>query len=145
MMKLLISAGFSALLLAGCVSPYSDSLLAEMINVSETDEAVQSFIEDALAENGAYLYTDDGDKTYYVFLNGRNVNQGEEAFHFSDFTVKAAGDTLNVNYQSESTADYSSPDLDFTALYEIMLDKDYGTVEIFENGSEGIFHAVSGE
>ncbi|WP_117170056.1 hypothetical protein [Paraliobacillus sediminis] len=77
-------------------------------------------------------------------MNGKNVIQGEKAIHFTAFSIEGDGEVLKINYMEANTDNYSDEVLNHLALYEINLDRDYEAIQIFKNGDEATFTAISG-
>ncbi|KIL42829.1 hypothetical protein KP77_34590 [Jeotgalibacillus alimentarius] len=109
----------------------------------ELTEEVQQFFNGVTEENGVYLYHDEKNDSMLVYLNGHQIKQGDPAYHFSNFDVKAEGDQLYLSYETDTTTDYSS-DIENQRFYEVNLDKGYDTIKLFNNGDETAFHAISG-
>lgn len=127
------------ILLSGCGSQLSFSKISE----KDVNKDIQSFIDDVKNKNGAYLYFDN-QKAMYVYLNGTNVKQGEKVVYFTDFDVEEDGDTLNIQYSSAETNDYSSQSFNYELLYKVNLDKKYETVKLFNNSKEVSYDVISG-
>jgi beta-lactamase superfamily II metal-dependent hydrolase len=127
-------------LLSGCSSELSFSKVSE----KGVNKNIQSFIAIVKNENGVHLYFDN-QKAIYVYLNGRNVKQGEKAIYFTDFDVKEEGDTLNILYSNAVTTDYTNQSLKHELLYKVTLNKKYEYVKPFSNGNEVSFGVVSGK
>ncbi len=70
--------------------------------------------------------------------------QGENAIHFTDFSVDSHGKILNIHYIEEETENYSGATLKLQVVYKIHKDKQYETMRSFKNGNEVAFEAVSG-
>lgn len=139
-LKKLVTFLVVVILLSGCNSELTFSKVAPKGN----NKTLQSFITNAQDQNGVYLYLDNP-KTVYIYLNGKNVLQGEKANYFTDFKVATEGDTLKILYTSDKTTDYSNPSLNHELLYKIKLDKKYDTIRSFQNGEEVSFNVVSGK
>lgn len=138
-LKKLLSIFVLILLLTGCNSELS------FIEIS-TERAildVQVFIDEVHNQNGTHLYFD-GKKDVYVFLNEKNVEQGNKAIFFIDFDVNVTGDTLIIEYSQEETDDYSNGVIKHQILYKVDLDKEYNTIKAISNGEEVPFSVVSG-
>ncbi|QUW20283.1 membrane lipoprotein lipid attachment site-containing protein [Sporosarcina sp. Marseille-Q4063] len=138
MKKLLMLVGL-IFLLSGCNS----NLTYTEINSGKANKDLRSFLEVIDDENGAYLYYN-GEKEIYIFLNGRNVQQGDKAAYFTKFDVEGDGDTLNVFYEVAYTEDDSNENLKHQALYKIRQDQKYDKIQAFANGAEVPFEMVSG-
>jgi hypothetical protein len=136
-MKKVMSFFIFVLLLAGCSSELTFTEIANMNN------DVRTFFESVEDTNGAHLYFDE-DRVIYVMLNGKNVIQGENAIHFTDFSVDSDGKILNIHYIEEETENYSDATLKHQVVYKIQKDKQYETIRSFKNGNEVSFEAVSG-
>ncbi|WP_121614226.1 hypothetical protein [Mesobacillus foraminis] len=126
-------------LLSGCSSELSFSEVSDR----GFNKDIQSFIDDVKHENGVHLYLDD-QTDIYVYLNGKNVEQGEKAVHFTDFNVKENSDTLNILFSNAETTDYLNQSLNYELLYKVNLDKKYEKIKPFSNGEEVSFGVISG-
>ncbi|MCL7745518.1 hypothetical protein [Halalkalibacter alkaliphilus] len=138
-MKKVMSFFIFILLLAGC----SSELTFAEIEIATTNNDVRTFFESVEDTNGAHLYFD-RDRVIYVMLNGKNVIQGENAIHFTDFSVDSDGKILNIHYIEEETENHSDATLKHQVVYKIKKYKQYETIRSFKNGNEVSFHAVSG-
>ena len=136
MKKLFVLVGF-IVLLAGCNS----TLTFNEIKSGKANKDVRSFLEDVEDQNGTYLYSN-GDKEIYIFLNGINVQQSDEAAYFTNFDVEVDGDRLNVFQEVEYTEDYSDDKLKSQALYKIRPNQNYEEIQAFSNGEEVLFRGV---
>ncbi|MEC5424746.1 hypothetical protein QGM71_14765 [Virgibacillus sp. C22-A2] len=138
-MKKVIALFMILIILVGCNTELSFS----EISLESSNVNVQFFFKGIENENGVHLYMD-GEKSLYVFLNGKNVIQNEKAIQFSDFDVDSEGDTLTIYYTEEKTEDYSNDTLHHQIVYKIDKDKNYANVKGIKNGEEVAFGAVSG-
>lgn len=136
-MRKLIVGLMIVILLAGC----SSDLTFTEVDINRVNKDVKEFMNAVQDENGTHLYHD-SKRNMYVFLNSGNVIQGSKVAHFSDFNLKANGDTLNVIFHHESTDDYSNPDLNYQMLYKVKLDKTYDKIMLFDNDEETAFHTI---
>lgn len=130
--------------LIGCNAEFESELSYSKVAIDSVDSNLHAFIDSVADTNGNYLYYA-GEDNPVVILNGKNVIQGEQAIHFTDFSVEGDGETLKINYIEAKTDNYSDKTLNHLALYEIKLDKDYEVIQIFKNGEEVTFTAVSGK
>ncbi|MGM8216603.1 hypothetical protein ACLIA0_13670 [Bacillaceae bacterium W0354] len=142
MRKLILVILLGFIFLYGC---NSDSLPLSYIEMSkdELDKNVQSFFEKVEEDNGVHLYYDE-ENTIYVYLNGRNVLQGEEATYFTEFDIQADGETLKLLYKSDETLDYKDGSFRRELYYKVTLDKKYEIIRVFNNGEETRFGTISG-
>jgi hypothetical protein len=92
-------------------------------------------------ENGIHLFQQN-ENTIYAFLNGHNVEQGNDASFFSSFEIKGKDDTLNIYFDEEYTDDYANKTLNNQELYKINLDKKYEVVRPFKNNEETNFKVI---
>lgn len=138
MRKLFVLVGL-IVLMTGCNS----TLTFTEIKSGTVNKDVRSFLENVENHNGTYLYFN-GDKEIYIFLNGINVQQGDEAAYFTNFDVKDDGETLNVFYEVAYTEDYSNEKLKRQAIYKVKLDRKYEIIQSFSNGEKVPFQTVSG-
>ena len=92
---------FFLLLLSGCNSEVTFT----EINLEQAETDVLKFIDTVNDENGRYLYTDDNNQIH-IFLNGKYVQKGRDAVHFTAFYISAQQDTLNVFFNQEYYSDY---------------------------------------
>ncbi|RKL65736.1 hypothetical protein CR203_18990 [Salipaludibacillus neizhouensis] len=110
-MKKTLLISFFLLSLVGCSSELSYS----EIKLEDTPESVHTFFESVEETNGTHHYTD-GEKTYYVMLNGKNVFQGEKAIHFRNFRVDSEAEILKIHFTEEETDDYSNETVNYPPL-----------------------------
>lgn len=136
MKRLLVLMGL-LMVLVGC----NPELTFTEIEIGNANKEVREFIGNVQDKNGNYLYFA-GEKEMYVFLNGKNVEQGGEVLYFTDVSLNASGDTLNVRFNEKYTNEYSNKDLQHQVLYKIQLDKEYDKILAFANGEEVGFHVV---
>lgn len=125
------------ILLAGCNS----ALTFTEVDMNRANKDVKEFMNAVQDENGTHLFHD-SERNMYVYLNSGNVIQGSKATHFSDFNLKANGDTLNILFHHESTDDYSNPDFNYQMLYKVKLNKTYDKIMLFDNDEETAFHTI---
>lgn len=134
---LLVSVFF--LFLGGCGSELSFS----EIKLDSAKEDVRLFFKSVEDKNGTHLFFA-GEKVVYVMLNGKNVIEGKQAIHFSDFSLDSDDETLHIHYFEEETADYSDETLKHQVIYKINTDKEYEKIRSFRNGNEATFEVLSG-
>ncbi len=129
------------LLLMGCSEK---ELSYTEINIKDAKEKVREFIKETEDLNGTHLYYKN-DQVVYVFLNGINVTQGDEAIYFEDFNlnVDEENDALELSYTQNKTEDYSNKELNHQLLYKVVLDKKYDTLVAFQNGERVPFGTVT--
>ncbi|RXJ04412.1 hypothetical protein DS745_03230 [Anaerobacillus alkaliphilus] len=137
MKKVLVT--FLLVFLVGCNS----ELAFTEVKTSSVSKNVQEFIELVSLDNGVHLHFD-GKKAMYVFLNGRNVVQGNKATYFSNFHVDHTEDTIHILFDQSETRNFSDPTLTYELLYKIQLDKEYETIKAIANGEEIPFTMLSG-
>lgn len=121
------------MILSGCQS--EKELSVEKLEKADLDETIRDSFGH-VDENGAHLFYGDEKDVFYVYLNGSNVQQGENATYFTQFEVDSNGDTLNLRYNSDHTEDYGVESLDYEAFYKVSLDQEYDTILVFHNGEE---------
>ncbi|GGM43273.1 hypothetical protein GCM10011351_31530 [Paraliobacillus quinghaiensis] len=105
---------------------------------------IQSFFQGVKEENGIHLYLDNHNAAIFVYLNGSNVVQGEEAMYFTEFDVESDNETLNLLYKSDKTSDHSNSTWEYELFYKVNLDKDYEEMKLFNNGNETHLGTISG-
>jgi hypothetical protein len=126
-MKKTLVISIFALFLSGCSPELS---ISEIKLINATKDA-RNFYERVEDKNGAHLFFE-GEQAAFVFLNGKNVVQGERAIHFSDFSVDTDGETLKIYYSEEKTVDYSNDTMKHQVILKINKDKNYeGIWQIF--------------
>jgi hypothetical protein len=128
------------LILAGC-NEENEELSYSKVEEDSTNKLVQDFITSVEDENGIHLFQQN-ENTMYAFLNGHNVEQGNDASFFSGFEVKGKDDTLNIYFDEEYTDDYANKTLNNQELYKINLDKKYEVVRPFKNNEETNFKVI---
>lgn len=139
-MRKMISIFIVLLILAGC-NAENEELSHSKVEVDSTNKLVQDFITSVEDENGIHLFQQN-ENTMYAFLNGHNVEQGNDASFFSSFEVKGKDDTLNIYFDEEYTDDYANKTLNNQELYKINLDKKYEVVRPFKNNEETNFKVI---
>ncbi|MEN2765637.1 hypothetical protein [Ornithinibacillus xuwenensis] len=112
------------------------------VNTDHIGKDMQTYLSRHARENGIYLYYEEPDEMY-VYLHGMNSLQGENSIYYTDFSVKANADTLEIHYSSNKTSDYSDRTLAREGLYKVHLDKKYSTIQAFHNGEEVPFNDIS--
>ncbi|KZE69050.1 hypothetical protein AWM68_01935 [Fictibacillus phosphorivorans] len=132
MKRLLTGIGFFALL-SGCTSVQTTSeLTIQQLDVKAAEKSLQQFVRSAQQENGIYLYQDEENSFYYVFLNGVNMKEVVSALTFSDVEVTSEDDTLNIAYSEDFIEDIKDKKLANQLLYKIKLNQDYETPQTFK-------------
>ncbi|MDQ0298496.1 hypothetical protein J2S78_000904 [Salibacterium salarium] len=139
-MKKLLFVCVLVFLVTGC---HSELSFSEM-KAGKVKKEVQSFLESVEQDKGLYLYQ--ADTAFYVFLNGKNPPEGEEAVWFNDFDVKSDGDIVTIDYDEEKldTSDENEAQKQ-QRLYKIYRDKEYDVIKSMKNGESKSFDIVSGE
>lgn len=130
------------LFLVGCNAESESVLSYSELELDSVESDLHAFIDSVADTNGNYLYYA-AEENPVVILNGKNVKQGEQAIHFTDFNVEGAGEALKINYTEAKTDDYSDQTLNHLALYEMNLDKGYEVIQILKNGVETSFTTIS--
>lgn len=138
MKKLLLMLVF-VFFLAGCNS----NLTFSEIEIKNVKRDILTFFKSVEDENGIHLYMD-GKEVIYVMLNGKNVMEGEQAIHFTGFSVDADDESLLIYYNEEETDDYSDQTLKHQVVYKVNKDRDYEKLRTFRNGEEVPIGVVSG-
>lgn len=128
---------FFLLLLSGCNSEVTFT----EINLEQAETDVLKFIDTVNDENGRYLYTDDNNQIH-IFLNGKYVQKGRDAVHFTAFYVNAQQDTLNVFFNQEYYSDYLDNGLKHQALYKISAREEFEMINLFSNGEPVSFDRI---
>jgi hypothetical protein len=126
--------------LTGC-NEENEELSYSKVEEDSTNKLVQDFIASVENENGIHLFQQN-ENTMYAFLNGHNVEQGNDASFFSSFEIKGKDDTLNIYFDEEYTDDYANKTLNNQELYKINLDKKYEVVRPFKNNEETNFNVI---
>jgi hypothetical protein len=94
-----------------------------------------------LGDNGIFLlHTSDGDQ--YLFLNGSNIVQGEEAAYYEDIRIKDDKNIAKIYFDELYTADYQDKELENVKLYKIFLKDTIDTIGIYKNGQETYFDSI---
>ncbi len=125
---------------AGCGS----QLTFSETGVDRVDKDVRAFVESVDGKNGVHLLFD-GDQVMYVFMNGKNVEQGSHTIYFSDFDIVPEREVLNIFYNEGESYDYSDEELKHQILYKVKLDREYDKIRLIKNGAEIPFGVVSGK
>lgn len=128
------------LILAGC-NAENEELSYSKVEVDSSNELVHDFITSVEGENGIHLFQQN-ENTMYAFLNGHNVEQGNDASFFSSFDVKGKDDSLDIYFDEEYTDDFANKTLNNQELYKINLDKKYEVVRSFKNNEETNFKVI---
>ena len=139
-MRKLISVFIILLILAGC-NAENKELSYSKVEVDSSNKLVQDFITSVEDENGIHLFQQN-ENTMYAFLNGHNVEQGNDASFFSSFDIKGKDETLDIYFDEEYADDYSNKTLNNQELYKINLDKKYEVVRPFKNNEETNFKVI---
>ena len=139
-MRNMISICMVLLILAGC-NAENEELSYSKVEVDSSNELVQDFFTSVEGENGIHLFQQN-ENTMYAFLNGHNVEQGNDASFFSGFEVKGKVDSLDIYFDEEYSDDYANKTLNNQELYKINLDKKYEVVRPFKNNEETNFNVI---
>jgi hypothetical protein len=98
-------------------------------------------VDKRIGDNGIFhLHTSDGNQ--YLFLNGSNVGQGEEAAYYEDIRIKDDKNIAKIYFDELYTADYQDKELENVKLYEIFLKDTIDTIGIYKNGQETYFDSI---
>ncbi|ARF16165.1 hypothetical protein [Sporosarcina ureae] len=128
-----------AVVLVGCNT--NRTLSYEEVTMKDLDKGNQKFSEHAQAENGVYLFYDTSDDKLVVYFNTSHESQEDYAVDFTNFDVESDGDTLYILYDKNQD-EGESKTFQEQQFYEIYLDKEYETIELFENGDPVAFTSV---
>ncbi|PIC66214.1 hypothetical protein CSV71_05445 [Sporosarcina sp. P21c] len=138
-MKKLWIIVLSAALLVGCNT--NRTLSYEEIAVKDLNKGDQKFHEHAQAENGVYLFYDTSDDKLVIYFNTAHEGREGYAVDFTNFDVESDGDTLRILYDKNQDQGESKT-FQEQQLYEVQLDKEYETIELFENGDMAAFTSI---
>ncbi|WP_303969253.1 hypothetical protein [Sporosarcina ureae] len=138
MKKLLIMA-LCALVLVGCNT--NRTLSYEEVAIKDLSKSDQEFYEQAQVDNGVYLFFNTSEDKLIIYFNASHENQEDYAAEFANFDVEGDGDTLRIMYDKDQDKGESKTFQEQT-LYEVQLDKEYETIELFENGDIAAFSSV---
>lgn len=126
------------LLISGCQMKPDLSLLK--IEEETAPAAIQNFVREQSGRNGVDLYSD-GVHGDYLFLNARNVAQGEMAAYFADVSCKINDGILSIYFSEKLTKEYSER-MNNKVIYKIESITKYHTIRVFKNGEEISFDVV---
>ncbi|ARJ37763.1 hypothetical protein SporoP8_01995 [Sporosarcina ureae] len=138
-MKKLWIIVLSAALLVGCNT--NPTLSYEEIAMKDLSKGDQKFHEHAQAENGVYLFYDTSDDKLVIYFNTAHEGREGYAVDFTNFDVESDGDTLRILYDKNQDQGESKT-FQEQQLYEVQLDKEYETIELFENGDMAAFTSI---
>lgn len=98
MKKLIFLGCFVMLLLLSVCSPASkdDDKLIEQVAVTDLSVILQDKINNDFIENGTFLINTD--KNQYLYLNHRNVSEGESGGYFTNINADLLEDTLIIKF-----------------------------------------------
>lgn len=128
-----------AIVLMGC--NVKRTLSYEEVAITDLKKSDEEFYEQAQVENGVYLFYDTSDDKLIIYFNTSHESQEEYGMSFANFDVKGEGETLQILYDKEQD-DGKSINYQKQQLYEVQLDKEYKTIELFENGDIAAFTSV---
>lgn len=138
-MKKLLVMALCALVLVGCNT--NRTLSYEEVAIKDLSESDQEFYEQAQVDNGVYLFFNTSEDKLIIYFNASHENQEDYAAEFANFDVEGDGDTLRIMYDKDQDKGESKTFQEQT-LYEVQLDKEYETIELFENGDIAAFSSV---
>ncbi|ARK20386.1 hypothetical protein [Sporosarcina ureae] len=138
-MKKLLVMALCALVLVGCNT--NRTLSYEEVAIKDLSKSDQEFYEQAQVDNGVYLFFNTSEDKLIIYFNASHENQEDYAAEFANFDVEGDGDTLRILYDKDQDKGQSKTFQEQT-LYEIQLDKEYETIELFENGDIAAFASV---
>ncbi|PIC72849.1 hypothetical protein CSV69_04220 [Sporosarcina sp. P26b] len=138
-MKKLLVMALCALVLVGCNT--NRTLSYEEVAIKDLSKSDQEFYEQAQVDNGVYLFFNTSEDKLIIYFNASHENQEDYAAEFANFDVEGDGDTLRILYDKDQDKGQSKTFQEQT-LYEIQLDKEYETIELFENGDIAAFTSV---
>ena len=138
-MKKLLVMALCALVLVGCNT--NRTLSYEEVAIKDLSKSDQEFYEQAQVDNGVYLFFNTSEDKLIIYFNAFHENQEDYAAEFANFDVEGDGDTLRILYDKDQDKGQSKTFQEQT-LYEIQLDKEYETIELFENGDIAAFASV---
>lgn len=133
-MRKILALVIFALLLSGC----NQELTITEVKMDKVSRNLEETIEEFANENGNYLISNG--KEQYVFLNRKNIIEGEDKVVLSDFKTEVKEHTLYVSFEEEATAGYENQDLTDQLLYKVKGGKDdYDTIDLISNGESTHF------
>lgn len=138
-MKKLLVMALCALVLVGCNT--NRTLSYEEVAIKDLSKSDQEFYEQAQVDNGVYLFFNTSEDKLIIYFNASRENQEDYAAEVENFDVEGDGDTLRILYDKDQDKGQSKTFQEQT-LYEIQLDKEYETIELFENGDIAAFTSV---
>ncbi|PIC57937.1 hypothetical protein CSV80_06425 [Sporosarcina sp. P12(2017)] len=138
-MKQLLVMVLCATLLIGCNT--NRTLSYEEVTMKDLDKGDQVFYQHAQAENGVYLFYDTSDDKLVIYFNTSHENQEDYAMDFTNFDVESDGDTLRILYDKNQD-EGESKTFQEQQFHEVHLDKEYETIELFENGDMAAFTSI---
>lgn len=138
-MKKLLVMALCALVLVGCNT--NRTLSYEEVAIKDLSKSDQEFYEQAQVDNGVYLFFNTSEDKLIIYFNASRENKEDYAAEVENFDVEGDGDTLRILYDKDQDKGQSKTFQEQT-LYEIQLDKEYETIELFENGDIAAFTSV---
>ena len=128
------------LLTLGCNQ--NTSTIEEM-ELKSTTKAIKSFVHTVERENGIYLYSTSGEKSYLI-LNNMHVLQGQAASYISSIQTQMDRHTLKIYVDEDYLTDYSDKRLGKLRIFKLNTNKEYDKIQIYKNGTEITLNSVGG-
>ncbi|SDN63554.1 hypothetical protein [Alkalicoccus daliensis] len=141
MKKSLLTMVISVWLLSACAS--ESALSSSEQNERALPKEAREFFQSMDEENGVHLYNDEKRNSKLVYLNSNNVQKGDAVTFFTAFEAKSEGETLQLFYETDTTADYAA-EAETKVYYEVEPDKEYEVIRLYNNGVETSFGTTSG-
>lgn len=125
-------------LISGCAN--TPNLTYSEVTTEKLNKRVAKFITDHELSNGTYIFYNN-EKEIYLFLNNKNVKQGDKAGFYKDVVVEDKGDTIAISFNEYYTNDYSNVERN-RLVYRIKVNKDFEYLKVYKNGKETYIDVV---
>lgn len=125
-------------LISGCAN--TPNLTYSEVTTEKLNKRVAKFITDHELSNGIYIFYNN-EKEIYLFLNNKNVKQGDKAGFYKDVVVEDKGDTIEISFNEYYTNDYSNVERN-RLVYRIKVNKDFEYLKVYKNGKETYIDVV---
>ncbi|MTI70554.1 MAG: hypothetical protein FH751_09930 [Firmicutes bacterium] len=122
----------------GCTSV--SNLTYSEVAIENLNKNVVKFITDHKGSNGVYIFNN-SEKEIYLFLNNKNIKQGDKAAFYEDVRIEEKGDTIAISFDEHYTSDYNNI-VENKLIYRIRKNKDFEYIKVYKNGEETYIDVV---
>ncbi|PKM93917.1 MAG: hypothetical protein CVU84_13490 [Firmicutes bacterium HGW-Firmicutes-1] len=131
------------LVLVGCKKESVENAILKPVNIEKLKGNLKEVFESKISQNGAYLINT-GDKKQYLFLNGSNTIQGDEAVYYENVRIEDDKNIANIYFDALYTEDYKDKGLSNIQIYEILTKDTTDTIGLYKNNQQIAFDTVIG-